>query len=71
MMRKKKRKLRQSKDDELIYHLDRIKQRVNQHETYLQYSMDARDEMYGMAKAEQAKYWFLLREARVRHTTFY
>ncbi|NJP39310.1 YaaL family protein [Alkalicoccus luteus] len=69
-MRKKKRKLRQSKDDELIYHLDKIKQRVNQHDTYMQYSMDAREEMYGMVKAEQAKYWFLLREARARHTTF-
>ncbi|SDO60492.1 DUF2508 family protein [Alkalicoccus daliensis] len=70
-MRRKKRKMRREKDDELIYYLDQIKRKVNQHESYLNNSFDAREELQGMAKAEQAKYWFLLREARVRGTTFY
>lgn len=70
-MKRKKRKLRRTKDDELIYYLDQIKQKVNQHESYLSNSFDAREELQGMAKAEQAKYWFLLREARNRGTTFY
>lgn len=70
-MSRKKRKLRRSKDDELIYYLDRIKKKVNQQEAYLTNSLDVREETLGMAKAEQAKYWFLLKEARVRGTTFY
>lgn len=70
-MPQKKRKLRRTKDDELIYYMDKIKQKVNQQEAYLHHSLDVREETLGMVKAEQAKYWFLLREARVRGTTFY
>ncbi|PRO64204.1 YaaL family protein [Alkalicoccus urumqiensis] len=70
-MAAKKRKLRRTKDDELIYYLDQIKTRLDQHEAYLENSLDAGEDIQALARTERAKYWFLLREARVRGTTFY
>ncbi|QKS69617.1 YaaL family protein [Paenalkalicoccus suaedae] len=71
MARGKKRKLRREVDDELIRRLDTIKRKADQHDSYLQHSFDAREDVIGRAKLERAKYYFLLKEARVRNTTFY
>lgn len=69
MMRKKKRKLRRQKDEELISVLDHIKTKADQHESYLRNSIHHSGEVECVARLERAKYLFLLREARVRQTT--
>lgn len=69
MVRKKKRKLRRQKDEELISILDHIKIKADQHESYLKNSIDHSGEVECIAKLERAKYLFLLREARTRKFT--
>ncbi|PYZ91523.1 hypothetical protein CR194_19940 [Salipaludibacillus keqinensis] len=71
MFKKKKRKLRRQKDEELIGLLDRIKTKSDQQESYLKNSIHHDGYTDSMARLEKAKYLFLLREARVRKTTFY
>jgi hypothetical protein len=68
--KKKKRKLRRQKDDELISLLDHIKIKSDQHVSYLKNSIHHGRDVESVARLERAKYLFLLREARVRKATF-
>ncbi|WP_280772229.1 DUF2508 family protein [Salipaludibacillus daqingensis] len=69
MMRKRKRKLRRETDEELISLLDRIKEKADQHESYLKNSIHHGGYVESVSRLERAKYLFLLREARARRTT--
>ncbi|RKL64830.1 hypothetical protein CR203_24195 [Salipaludibacillus neizhouensis] len=70
-MRSKKRKLRRLKDDELISVLRSVKDKVNEHESLLEHSVEDFGYVESRAQLERAKYFFLLREARVRKTSVY
>lgn len=70
-MRRKKRKLRRLKDDELISMLKDIKRKADKQDAFLENAVDDFGYVESRAQLEKAKYIFLLKEARVRKTSVY
>ncbi|MBU9721521.1 MULTISPECIES: YaaL family protein [Bacillaceae] len=68
MIFRKKKKLRNNEDNELLWHLDVMKNRVKQREELIESSFDHHVDVVYRAKLEKAKYLFLLKEARFRGT---
>ncbi|WP_078593280.1 YaaL family protein [Evansella clarkii] len=62
----KKNKMRKKEDESLLQCLETVKHRVNQQELLMNNSIDYHNSVDYRAKAEKAKYLFLLKEARVR-----
>lgn len=69
-MFKKKGKLRREKDDELISVMDTLKHRADGHDAIMRNSVEATEEAESFSRLERAKYFFLLKEARIRKTSF-
>ncbi|GEL09146.1 YaaL family protein [Salisediminibacterium halotolerans] len=66
----KKGKLRREKDDELIAVMEKLKRRADEHGAIMRNSVEASEEAESYTRLERAKYYFLLKEARIRKTSF-
>ncbi|MDQ0257782.1 hypothetical protein J2S74_005244 [Evansella vedderi] len=69
MLFRKRGKIRNEEDKSLLWHLEKLKQRVNQKEALINNSVDYHGEVLYKGKLEKAKYLFLLKEARIRRTS--
>ena len=69
-MFRRKGKLRKDSDDELIYTMDKLKHRADEHDAIMKNSVQASESAESYTRLERAKYYFLLKEARTRNTSF-
>ncbi|MBB5174932.1 YaaL family protein [Texcoconibacillus texcoconensis] len=65
----RKRSIRKREDEQLLDFIDMYKQQVDQASILLENSLDASDEWIYRKKLTEAKYLFLLKEARLRGTS--
>ncbi|WP_439951363.1 YaaL family protein [Neobacillus novalis] len=64
-------RLRKEYDEKLLAQLNQFKQHWQQEKSLLEISFDPSEEVICQTKVAEAKYIFLLREAKQRKVTFY
>jgi len=60
--------LRKEFDEKLLKQLDQFKEHWNRQKTLVEKSFDPSDQFICSAKIEEAKYFYLIREAKARNT---
>ncbi|TSB44647.1 YaaL family protein [Alkalicoccobacillus porphyridii] len=66
MFFRKRGKLRREENDQLFYHIETLKERYDLQRQLIEHSVDPSDDVISRMKLSEAKYSFLLREARIR-----
>ncbi|MEH7301661.1 YaaL family protein [Neobacillus drentensis] len=69
MFFRRKGRLRKEYDEKLLIQLNRLKEHWQQEKQLLEKSFDPSEEVICQTKIAEAKYIFLLREAKQRHVT--
>ncbi|MFV8830432.1 YaaL family protein [Alkalihalobacterium sp. APHAB7] len=69
MFFKKKHRIRKEENERLLTLIDEMKQKLTNHQLLVNKSLDPSPMVLNELKVTEAKYLFLLREARIRHTT--
>ncbi|OIJ16231.1 hypothetical protein BKP35_04455 [Anaerobacillus arseniciselenatis] len=69
MLFRKKGKIRKAEDDRLIAHIDELKAKLMNQKQLVQNSVDPPEDVIYNMKLTEAKYLFLLKEARNRKTS--
>ncbi|MEN0641601.1 YaaL family protein [Alkalicoccobacillus gibsonii] len=67
MFFRKKGKLRMEENERLLNHIEVTKERYDNQRQLLEHSVDPSEDVIARMKLTEAKYSFLLREARIRH----
>lgn len=66
-MFRKKGRIRKKENEQLIMLLEKVKNELETQKSFFRKSVDPPLTMYYQLKLTEAKYLFLLREARIRH----
>ncbi|WP_018923324.1 YaaL family protein [Salsuginibacillus kocurii] len=66
-MRFRKKRIRKKENERLLYYLKHLKAERERHHSFLAHSVDPTPDVMAQVKIIEAKYMFLLREARRRN----
>ncbi|MDE5416317.1 YaaL family protein [Alkalihalobacterium chitinilyticum] len=69
MFFKKKHRIRKEENERLLILIDEMKQKLTNQQLLVKKSLDPSPMVLNELKVTEAKYMFLLREARIRQTT--
>lgn len=69
MLFKKKGKIREDEDRRLVRHIEALKETLTNQSQLIKSSVDPSEEFILRLKITEAKYFFLLKEARMRNTS--